>query len=451
MNFKTLVLFAVCLLAGGAARPAAGGIPNVIFVLVDDMGYADLGCYGSTDIRTPYIDRLAREGVRMTDFYSAAPVCSPTRCAFLTGRYPQRVGIEWAIGLTAEAKRRVGRDWVPVPDARVLGLPSAAPSVARPLKQHGYSTALFGKWHLGSRLESNPLEFGFDEFFGILLGLADYYTKTYVDGMDHLYEGRAPVKQEGYLTDLITGRAVDFIGRQEKRPFFLYVPYNAVHWPFQPPDRPIPMDPKDTFKGTRDDYRRMLERVDDGVGRMLALLDQQGIADDTLFILSSDNGGERLSNNRPLFNHKTTLWEGGIRVPCLFRWPARLPKGVVSTQPGISMDLTATILAATGAQPPAEPLDGIDLGPILRGEKAPIPRTFFWRVARNDRKMKAVRHGDWKYVEDAMVPMLFNLKDDIGERTDRGFENPSIMAQLKELLSRWEAELAADPPDFVVN
>jgi arylsulfatase A len=451
MISKNLVLFAVCLLAGGIARPADGRMPNVIFVLVDDMGYADLGCYGSTDIKTPHIDRLAREGVRMTDFYSSAPVCSPTRCALLTGRYQQRAGIEWAIGLTAEAKRRVGQDWVPIPDARVLGLPSSAPSVARQLKRQGYSTAIFGKWHLGARPESNPLEFGFDEFFGILLGLADYYAKTYVDGIYHLYEGREPVKQEGYLTDLITGRAVDFIGRQEKRPFFLYVPYNAVHWPFQPPDRPVPMDPKDPFRGTRDDYRKMLERVDDGVGRMLTELDRQGVADDTLFILSSDNGGERLSNNRPLFNHKTTLWEGGIRVPCLFRWPASLPKGVVSTQAGISMDLTATILAATGAKPAAEPLDGIDLGPILRGQKAPILRTFFWRVSRNDRRMKAVRHGDWKYVEDAMVPMLFNLKDDIGERNDVSYQQPAVLAQLREMLSRWEAELAAAPPDFVVN
>ena len=225
MNFKALVLFAACLLAGGVARPAAGRTPNVIFVLVDDMGYADLGCYGSTDIKTPHIDRLAT-GRRADDrFLQPAPVCSPTRCAFLTGRYQQRAGIEWAIGLTAEAKRRVGRDWVPIPDARVLGLPSSAPSVARQLKQHGYSTAIFGKWHLGYRPESNPLEFGFDEFFGILLGLADYYTKTYVDGIYHLYEGRAPVKQEGYLTDLITGRAVDFIGRQENAPV---LPLRAV-------------------------------------------------------------------------------------------------------------------------------------------------------------------------------------------------------------------------------
>jgi arylsulfatase A-like enzyme len=321
------------------------------------------------------------------------------------------------------------------------------------LKAKGYATAVFGKWHLGFKPEYSPQRHGFDEYFGVLLGHADYYTYKYFDGTYHLVENEKPVQAKGYLTDLITERAVGYIDRQGKKPFFLYVPYNAVHWPFQVPDRPDQvLTYANKYEGTRKDYAAMVERIDQGVSRMLAALEKHGVADDTLFVFSSDNGGERLSDNAPLFNHKTTLWEGGIRVPCLMRWPARLPKGTVTPQPAITMDLTATFLAAAGAEPPAgRTLDGINLLPLLTGEKPAAERTFCWRVDRTGRRQKAVRHGDWKFMQDDMVEMLFNLKDDVSERRDLAYRHPEVVARLKKLLADWEADLARDPPPFVVR
>lgn len=432
---------------------AAPSKPNVIFVLVDDLGYADTGAYGCTDIATPNIDRLAREGVRFTDFYSNAPVCTPTRCGFITGRWQQRVGLEWALGFSAEQVVRTGDRWKPEPDKLALGLPTTEPSIAKLLKAAGYATGCFGKWHLGYKPEFGPNAHGFDEYFGMLLGHADFYTHLYKDGTEQLRENTKPIKAEGYLTDWINQRAVQFIEKQAGKPFFMYVPYNAVHFPFQVPDDPQSrMDPKDMYKGTRDDYRRMLERIDRGVGQMADALEEHNVADNTLFIFSSDNGGERLSDNRPLFNHKQSLWEGGIRVPCLMRWPAGLPKGKVTRQPAITMDLTATIAAACGATPSAEaPFDGINLLPILRGEAPAVERTFFWRVARNDRSQKAVRHGKWKYVFDGALPMLFDLENDVGERQDLGFRHPDVMKDLERRLADWEADLAKNPPQILVH
>lgn len=454
---KTFRISIVALLVACGFAASANGAepvrPNVIFILVDDMGYADLGCYGAKDISTPNIDRLAREGVRFTDFYSNAPVCTPTRAAFITGRYQQRVGLEWALGFTAEQRRREGNKWVPVEDKLALGLPTTERSIARMLKDAGYATAAIGKWHLGFQPEYSAIAHGFDEYFGLLLGHADFYTKYYKDGTYQLVEGTTFVKKEGYTTDLFNQRAAEYIARQRDKPFFLYVPYNAVHWPFQPPDQPDSrMDPNDVYSGTRQDYKAMLERIDLGVGMMLAALEKQGQLDNTLVILSSDNGGERLSDNTPLFNHKTTLWEGGIRVPCVMRWPKGLPTGKVTKQPAITMDLTATILALADAEQYAgRELDGINLLPILRGEKPEFERTFCWRVDRNDRRQKAIRHGKWKYVQDSMVGMLFDLEADVGERRDLGFRHPDILRDLQKRLADWEAEMARSSPAFVVN
>ena len=443
---------AIALACLGTSARAAG--PNVIFVLVDDLGYADLGCYGATDVRTPHIDRLAVEGVRFTDFYSNAPVCTPTRAAFITGRWQQRTGLEWALGFTAEQQVRRGEAYEPLADKLALGLPATEPSIAKMLGAAGYATGCVGKWHLGYRPEFSPNRHGFDEYFGNLLGHADFYAHTYRDGTRQLMENEKPVEAQGYLTDLYNARAVSFIERHADRRFFLYVPYNAVHFPFQVPDDPTSrMDPNHMYVGTRADYRRMLERVDDGVGAMLAALERRGILDDTLFIFSSDNGGERLSDNRPLFNHKQSLWEGGIRVPCLMRWPnGRLPAGRTSRQAGITMDLTATIVAACGAAAPADYRpDGIDLAPFARGEQPAVDRTFFWRVGRSDRRQKAVRSGKWKYVLDGQLPLLFDLENDIGERMDLGYRFPDKLKELETLLADWEAELAKSPPPITVR
>jgi arylsulfatase A-like enzyme len=417
------------------------------------MGYADLGCMGAQDIRTPHIDRLASEGLKLTNFYANAPVCTPTRAAFITGRWQQRIGLEWAMGFTAEQQRRQGDQWVEEPDKLALGLPASETTIAELLRQAGYATGCFGKWHLGYQPEHNPTRHGFDEYFGVLLGHVDYYRYNYFDGTYAMRDGERPVKAEGYLTDLINQRAVQFVRQHAKQPLFLFVPYNAVHWPFQPPARPLPaLTKENAYDGSRRDYAAMLERVDEGVGMLLAELEKQGRLDDTLFVLSSDNGGERFSDNAPLFNHKQTLWEGGIRVPCLMRWPARLARGKSVDQAAITMDLTATFLAVAGASPAADrPLDGLDLLPILTGRSPPQERTFCWRVNRSNRQQKAIRHGDWKYVQDAAVDMLFNLRDDVGERRDLAFRHPDTLADLKARLKAWETEMDASPRSFVVR
>jgi arylsulfatase A len=427
--------------------------PNIIFILIDDFGYADSGPYGAKDIRTPHMDRLAREGVRFTDFYSNGPVCSPTRCGFITGRWQQRTGFEWALGFTAESFWRRGDTWVKEPDIHAIGLPASTPTLPKMLKQAGYATGAFGKWHLGFKDEFNPTHHGFDEYFGELLGHCDYYNHAYYDGTYALREGTKPVQVEGYLTDLINQRAAEFIRKNARRPFFMYVPHLAVHCPYQPPNRPQPSVTKaNMYDGDRATYASMVERVDDGLGMILSELEKQGISDNTLVVLSSDNGGERFSDNSPLFHHKSTLWEGGIRVPCLMRWPNKLPQGKVTNQVGITMDLSATFAALAGATVPiATPFDGIDLMPGLLGQQPLTTRTLCWRIDRRGREQKAVRHGTWKYLQDGNVEMLFDLQSDISERRDRSFENPAIFRELKQRLADWEAELAQEKTAFLLK
>ena len=423
--------------------------PNVVLILSDDMGYADIGSYGAKDIHTPHLDRLAREGVRMTDCYSNGPVCTPTRAALMTGRYQQRLGpvMEWAL----------------TPRDRGVGLPTQETCVARMLKDAGYRAAIFGKWHLGFDAQFNPTAHGFDEFFGILSGNVDMYTHRYRDGTPDLYEKTEPVTKEGYLTDLITDRAVQFIernaaGSRENHPFFVYVPFNAVHWPFQPPGDPsYARNEKTWFDGARQDYARMLEAMDAAIGRLLMALDKNQIANDTLVIFTNDNGGERLSDNRPFFHHKATLWEGGIRVPCLARWPARLPKGKTSAQAAMSMDLTATILAAAGVNPPAgRQLDGVNLLPILEGKAPVTERTLFWRMTdypqhnnRSFKNQRAVRKGNWKYIWDGNVEQLFDLARDPGERRDLQYQHQKFLFEMRKLYAQWEKDVNQSAAQYV--
>lgn len=427
--------------------------PNIVFILIDDFGYADSGPYGATDIRTPHLDRLARGGVRFTDFYSNGPVCTPTRCGFLTGRWQQRVGFEWAMGFSAESYRRQNGKLVPEPDIHGLGLPTSFPTLPKMLRAAGYATGAFGKWHLGYRDEYNPLHHGFDEYFGELLGHCDYYQHHYYDGTNALREGLQPVQVEGYLTDLINLRAVEFIRRHGEQPFFLYVPHLAVHCPFQPPGRPLPSVTKENmYDGDRRTYAAMVEKVDEGVGMILAELDRQRLLENALVVVSSDNGGERYSDNSPLFHHKSTLWEGGIRVPCLMHWPARLPRGVVTNQVAITMDLTATFAAVAGASPPeTHPFDGLNLLPALTGKETLPTRTLCWRIDRPGRQQKAVRHGIWKYIQDGNVEMLFALDRDISERRDVSFQHPEIFQDLKQRLGAWEAMLSQTQTEFLVK
>lgn len=446
----SLFLSSIALAKEGAAQR-----PNIVFILADDFGYGDLGCMGCPDIQTPNIDRIAAEGVKFTDFYANAPVCTPTRTGFITGRWQQRCGLEFAFGYQVEQFRRVKDEWVPEPDIHALGLPLTEITLAQKLKAAGYATGAFGKWHLGFKDEYNPTQRGFDEYFGELLGHADYYKHTYYDGTYALRDGLEPVKHDGYFTDLINERAVKFIRDHKAAPFFMYVPHLAVHAPFEAPDAPeTPMVTKESMHhGSRAIYKAMVERIDDGVGMILAELEKQGLAENTLVVFSSDNGGERYSRNLPLFHHKATVWEGGIRVPCVMRWPAKLPKGKVTNQMAITMDLHATFAELAGAQTPSEkPLDGINLIPLLTGDAPPVERTFFWRIDRSNRKQRAIRHGKWKYVNDGnTMDLLFDLEADIGERTNLGYQHLDILADLKAKLKAWEAEIDATEREIWVR
>ncbi|MEJ7809531.1 MAG: sulfatase-like hydrolase/transferase [Gemmatimonadaceae bacterium] len=422
-----------------AQRPSSTAErPNVVLVITDDVGYGDIGSYGARDIRTPNIDRLARQGVRLTDFY-AAPQCTPTRAALITGRYQQRVRLERALGSLGASLEQ--------------GLAPTGRSLPQLLKNNGYATALIGKWHLGYKPELGPNAHGFDYFYGFLSGYIDFYTHTRGgDGLPDLYENTVPVADSGYMTDLITARAVRFIERSRARPFFLEVAYNAAHWPFQPPDRPSRaanngafQGPGDSLPATRKDYVAMLERADTGVGQILATLDRLGLARNTLVIFTNDNGGEWLSSNAPLFHRKDTLWEGGIRVPMIARWPARLPTGKTSAQPGITMDLTATILAATKTPVPTDAaLEGMDLLPILEGRSPARERTLFWRIATTTRQQRAVRKGSWKLLLDGDDLLLFDLRADIGERRDLASRYPDVVRALGRSLAEWEKNVDAE-------
>jgi arylsulfatase A-like enzyme len=413
----------------------------VVVLFMDDLGYGDLASYGARDARTPNLDRLAAEGVRLTQCYAAAPVCTPTRAAFMTGRYQHRVGLEDVIA----SPRRNDH----------LGLSPREPTLPRYLKDAGYATALVGKWHLGARPEFRPGRHGVDEFFGFLGGALDYYSHRGASGEPDLYENDAPVKVDGYLTDLVTARAVSFIERHANGPFFIDVAFNAVHWPFQPPDlaSPPPHPPGETLdvvrhwasSGTRADYVAMLERADRGIGEILAAVDRLGLRRNTLVVFTSDNGGEWLSRMDPLFHRKGTLWEGGLRVPCLLRWPARLPAGRVSSQLAITMDLTATILAAAGVEPSRDrPLDGIDLVPTI--SRRPVERTFFWRAAAGGHE-RVVREGRWKFVSNSPVfpGLLFDVAADPAERKDLAAQRPDVLRRLAAKHEEWERALAQAP------
>ena len=429
------------LAAAAAQGPARDGQrPNIVLIVTDDVGYGDIGSYGGPDIKTPNIDRLAHEGVRFTDFYANGATCTPTRAGLITGRYQQRVLLERPLGTGGRALEQ--------------GLPAAGRSLPQLLKNAGYATALIGKWHLGYKPEYRPNAHGFDYFFGFLSGYIDYYQHTGGDGRPDLFENDTPIQRDGYMTDLITEQAVRFVNQNASRPFFLEVTYNAAHWPYQPPDHPS-VAPRnaahqgaaDDLPATRQDYIAILERADRGVGDILTALETAGLAKNTLVIFTNDNGGEWLSRNAPLFHHKDSLWEGGIRVPAIFRWPGRVPSGKTSAQVGITMDLTASILAVTGTPvPPEAHLEGMDLIPIVTGERRAVERTLFWRILVPGRSQRAVRRGDWKLLVDSDETqlLLFDLSKDIGERHDLAYAHPAIAKDLRGRIREWERDVDAE-------
>ena len=393
---------------------------HIVLIVFDYMGYGDIEPFGQSEIRTPNIRRLAEAGIRYTDFYAAAPICAPSRAAMLTGRYPRRVGLE----------RNINRG--------EPGLPVSEKTLARYFKDAGFRTALYGKWHLGYAVEDGPNAHGFDDFMGFHDWNIDYYSHKTRTGVDALYRNTEVIERPGYTTDLFTDSTLDFIARHGAAPFFLYVSYNAALPPYSPPGREHDTASFDTWaNGGRADYVAAIEYLDKSVGRILDALERAGLAEDTAVLLTYDHGGAELATKGPFFHGFGTLWEGGIRVPMILRWPVGVAAGGVSSAPAILMDVPATLLAAAGITAD-QAMDGIDLlDPEVRPESE---RTLHWRTdlptLHEDwraRAQRAVRRGKWKYLWDGGFEFLYDLSQDPGEREDLGYRNPELVAALREL------------------
>lgn len=414
--------------------------PNIIFILADDLGYADLSVYGQRHFETPQLDKLAKQGVRFTQAYANSAVCSATRFGLITGRYQYRLrgGLEEPLSSSNNN----------------IGLPPEHPTLPSLLKQQGYSTALFGKWHLGSLPTFGPLKSGYDIFFGNYGGALDYFThKTNVgsDAKEGLFEGEVPVEKVGYYTDLIAERAVDYISAHDKKnPFLLSLHFTAPHWPWEgPEDEAVAQQIKSLFHyegGSLETYGKMVQSLDAAVGRVLKALDNRGLSKNTIVIFTSDNGGERFSDTWPFTGQKTELLEGGIRVPTIVRWPAAIKGGQVSDQVAITMDWLPTLVSAAGGTPdPAYPSDGENLLPILLNAEPTKTRTLFWRYKGNNQR--AVRSGDWKYLQIAGNEFLFNLAEDVRERANYAERNPEVFKQLKQQWDDWNKTMLEIPEE----
>jgi arylsulfatase A-like enzyme len=413
--------------------------PNFVFILADDLGYADLGCYGGRSRCSPELDRMAAEGLRFTNGYSNSPVCSPTRFALMTGRWQYRL--------------RAGND-EPIASRHrgdpVLGLPPEHPTLASLLRDAGYATALVGKWHLGFLPHFGPLKSGYQEFFGAMSGGLDYFTHKDSQGVHDLFEGEAESHQSGYLTDLISDRAVDFVGRRKgkKEPFLLSVHYTAPHWPWETrADEAEARRIERIFHfdgGSVATYLTMVRQMDEGIGRIFASLKSAGLERNTLVVFTSDNGGERFSDTWPLVGKKMDLLEGGIRVPYIVRWPARVRAGGTTEQPALTMDWTATFLEAAdvGANP-SYPLDGVSLLPTLAKPDASFERDLFWRM--KFRSQKAMRSREWKYLSIEGDEFLFNLAQDERERANHAKREPGRIAAMRARYAEWERTLPEFP------
>jgi arylsulfatase A-like enzyme len=416
--------------------------PNIVFIVVDDCGYADLGCTGQTLYRTPALDRLAGEGVRFTQAYANAPLCTNTRVALITGRYQYRL----PLGLV-EPLRPANRN---EPE---MGIPPGFPTLPSLLRAAGYRTALIGKWHLGFLPKYGPLKSGYDEFFGIMGGFTGYYTHKGEAGEPDLYEGELPVERMGYVTDLLSGRAADFVETADAAaPYFLSLHYNAPHWPWSAPSveaaaRAREADWAEIMEGGSPRiYGEMMQILDAGIGRVADAVRRSGR--DTLLLFTSDNGGERYSNIWPFVGRKWDLLEGGLRVPQFAWWPGHIPAGGVSEQVSITMDLTATCLAAAKVAPaPDHPLDGEDLLPVLYGRAPPFERTLYWRMA--NRAQRAVRRGDWKYLKVGDREFLFDIGWDPRERGNMAKKRPELLAELRTLWEDWNRDMLPVPDSMI--
>ena len=427
--------------------------PNIIFIVADDLGFADLGCYGGRDAEfgpvSPVLDGLASKGLRFTQGYANSPVCSPTRFALMTGRYQYRLR-----GAAEEPINSKSRG------STTLGLPPEHPTLPSLLRASGYRTALIGKWHLGYPPSFGPLRSGYEEFFGPMAGGVDYFTHCDSRGQHDLWFGEEERADEGYLTDLITARSVDYIdrmgdGAKAGTPFFLSLHYTAPHWPWETrDDEALAQEVKDNLfhlhGGNIHTYRRMIHHMDEGIGQVMTALRRHGLADNTLVVFTSDNGGERFSDNWPLVGGKMDLTEGGIRVPWIAHWPAAIAPGGVSAQQCLTMDWSATLLDAAGA--PADtayPLDGVSLLPVLRDAGHSFRRPLHWRM--NHRGQRALRDGDWKSLRVDGHDYLFNITADERERANHGVREPARLQAMREAWVAWNATMPPIPIDATVS
>ena len=409
---------------GGLAAMRAGAAPaqppNVVVIVSDDQGYGDISCYEHPkEVRTPQMDRIAKRGVRFEQGYANAYVCAPSRAAILTGTYPQRYGFYTAS------------------DSRV-GLPLNQVTLADVLKKEGYATCALGKWHLGIEPAYHPMKRGFDEFYGFLgHGAHDYYdlkrTGVFWNSILRNYE---PIDETGYLTDNLGREAVSFIGRNAQKPFFLYLAYNAVHFPMQAPQEIIRKH--DTGDPKRDILMAMLECENNAIGKVLDELERRNLDHNTILVFVSDNGGARnnASSNGPLRDYKQSVYEGGIRIPFLISWPGHLRENAVSREPVMFMDIMPTIAAAVGAPlPQGRGLEGRNMLPVLTGKASgPLHDALFWDGGQ---EKTAIRSGDWKLVNNPGKIELFNLRQDAGEKTGLAAQRPEIVAQLRQKFDAW--------------
>ena len=417
--------------------------PNLIVIMCDDLGYSDLGFNGCEDIPTPGIDRIADEGVKFTNAYVSYPVCGPSRAGFMTGRYAQRFGFE----------RNPQYD----PTDPNMGLPQEEMTLAESLEQVGYHSGIIGKWHLGSHPVNHPLNRGFNEFYGHLGGGHRYFPELLTDRdifepmsdyesyFTYIVRDHKTVETDQYLTDEFSDEAVDFVKRNQDKPFFLFLSYNAPHLPLEATEEYLSRfnhieDPK------RRTYAAMVSAVDDGVGELLATLDELGIEDDTIIFFLSDNGGvskKNASNNKPLRGQKGDIWEGGFRVPMAARWPSAFKAGIVYDLPVISLDIFATIAGLNNA--PANqgrPLDGVNLVPFVNGDDTGVPHEAIY-LRKYDQQRYAIRYHDYKLVIPKLnaKPQLYELSEDIGETNNIANAHPEKLEQLDEMLKEWTSEL----------
>jgi len=408
--------------------------PNIVFILADDLGYADVSCYGRRDFSTPNIDRLATKGIRFLQAYANSAVCTATRTALITGRYQYRlrVGLEEPLG--------AGNPTV--------GLPPEHPTLPSLLRKAGYGTTLVGKWHLGILPAFGPLKSGYDHFYGFRGGAIDYYSHNGTDQKEDFWDDDIQLHQAGYATELLGRRAADTINAyaRARQPFLLSLHFNAPHWPWEAPGdeyESARIQSTNLFHydgGTQKTYQRMIEKMDSEIGRVLQALNANGLADNTIVIFTSDNGGERFADTWPFTGRKTELLEGGLRIPAIMSWPARIPRGKTSDQVMISMDWLPTLLAAAGAAPdPEHPPDGLNLLPMVANNALPVPRKLFWRYKGN--AQRALRDGNLKFLKILDNTFLFDVVEDPMERANLKDRQKAAYDRLVAAWLEWNATM----------